>query len=361
MTSWARKNRPNRDLHFLTEDGRVACNPRDREAAHRAEVEGIATDDARAVTCKKCRVAIRSEGGLRRFQRSESPVSSADLEKARVFVQLNARLIDRHRFTFHFDNGPPDSVLCALLPYQNRDGGFGHALEPDLRSATSQPVPTEHALTILDEIGNFDLAIAGRCCDWLASVTTEEGGVPCVLPTVHDAPHAPWWKPKPHADVNPTAGIAGLLSKHHIDHPWIARATDYCWRALSGDGLQRVGPDDAISVLRFLEHTPERDRAAEVFQRLAERIRSNLVTLDPEAAGYVKTPLDFAPRPESDSRTLFDDRTIGLHLDALESQQQSDGGWPTTWKPPSEVAVLEWRGFKTIEWLGVLKAYGRLR
>jgi len=43
-----------RDLHFLNEDGMVACNPRDREAAHRAENEGIATDDIHAVTCKKC-------------------------------------------------------------------------------------------------------------------------------------------------------------------------------------------------------------------------------------------------------------------------------------------------------------------
>ncbi len=32
----------------------VACNPRDREAAHRAEVEGIATDNTNAVTFKKC-------------------------------------------------------------------------------------------------------------------------------------------------------------------------------------------------------------------------------------------------------------------------------------------------------------------
>jgi hypothetical protein len=33
----------------------VLCNPRDREAAHRAEMEGIATDDPAAVTCRKCR------------------------------------------------------------------------------------------------------------------------------------------------------------------------------------------------------------------------------------------------------------------------------------------------------------------
>ncbi len=43
-----------RDRHALNQDGMVLCNPRDREAAHRAEMEGIATDDPTAVTCKKC-------------------------------------------------------------------------------------------------------------------------------------------------------------------------------------------------------------------------------------------------------------------------------------------------------------------
>ena len=42
------------DRHALNEDGMVLCNPRDREAAHRAEMEGITTDDHAAVTCRKC-------------------------------------------------------------------------------------------------------------------------------------------------------------------------------------------------------------------------------------------------------------------------------------------------------------------
>jgi hypothetical protein len=46
--------RSKRDLHGLTSDGRVACNPRDREAAHRALMHGIATEDLAAVTCKEC-------------------------------------------------------------------------------------------------------------------------------------------------------------------------------------------------------------------------------------------------------------------------------------------------------------------
>jgi hypothetical protein len=48
-----RDTREKRDLHALDQDGMVLSNPRDREAAHRAEVEGIATDDAAAVTCRK--------------------------------------------------------------------------------------------------------------------------------------------------------------------------------------------------------------------------------------------------------------------------------------------------------------------
>jgi hypothetical protein len=43
-----------RDLHALDENGMVLCNPRDKEAAHRAEMEGIATENRSAVTCRKC-------------------------------------------------------------------------------------------------------------------------------------------------------------------------------------------------------------------------------------------------------------------------------------------------------------------
>jgi hypothetical protein len=46
--------RQKRDRHALNEDGMVLCNPRDREAAHRAQMEGIATEDRAAVTCRNC-------------------------------------------------------------------------------------------------------------------------------------------------------------------------------------------------------------------------------------------------------------------------------------------------------------------
>ena len=50
--------RQKRDLHALDEDGMVLCNSRDKEAAHRAEVEGIATENWELVTCRKCLLLI---------------------------------------------------------------------------------------------------------------------------------------------------------------------------------------------------------------------------------------------------------------------------------------------------------------
>ncbi len=51
----------------------VLCNPRDREAAHRAEMEGIATDDNRSVTCKKCLRLLSQRRGNPKTQRHEEP------------------------------------------------------------------------------------------------------------------------------------------------------------------------------------------------------------------------------------------------------------------------------------------------
>jgi hypothetical protein len=50
-----RDRRVKRDRHALDAEGMVLCNPRDREAAHRAQMEGIATDNLSRVTCRKCR------------------------------------------------------------------------------------------------------------------------------------------------------------------------------------------------------------------------------------------------------------------------------------------------------------------
>src|SRR5690348_7907204 len=164
---------------------------------------------------------------------------SVDVAAAEQFLLREARLLERRRFAFRFRGGSADAVVEALRPYRNEDGGFGNALESDIRGASSQPVPLERALEVLDDVDRFDAELVLPACDWLASVSNADGGMPFVLPTVDEAAHAPWWEPKGESDVNPTAGIAGLLHKHDVEHPWLAPATAYCFDALAD--LEHVG------------------------------------------------------------------------------------------------------------------------
>ncbi len=70
----SRDTREKRDMHALTGDGMVLYNPRDKEAAHRAVMEGIATDDAAAVTCRECLDMLYE---LTKEQREACPVGTA--------------------------------------------------------------------------------------------------------------------------------------------------------------------------------------------------------------------------------------------------------------------------------------------
>ena len=282
------------------------------------------------------------------------------LSRAKLFILSNARLLERLRFVCLFEGGPAWNTLIALRAYQNEDGGFGNALEPDKRCANSQPIDQEMGLGILDEIG-FDAETAGHVCDYLISISTPEGGVPFVLPSVASAPRAPWWNTglNPPANLNPTASIAGYLHKAHFQHPWLDRATEFCWA-----GVERVtatDPHELLCVLRFLRSVPDRARAEREMQRLGQlMLHSGVVTLDPHAGGYVFGPLDFAPTPTDPLRELFSAQVIADHLDVLCERQQDDGGWPITWQAVSPADEVEYRGIKTIEALKVLKAYGRL-
>lgn len=287
---------------------------------------------------------------------------SSTLERARDFIWRNARLLDRHRFTRLFLNGPVEPVLTALRAYQNPDGGFGNALEPDKRCPDSQPIDQEVALRILDEVGFSSPTandLASRVCDYLVTITRPEGGIPFVLPTVRPYPRAPWWDTDddPPAAINPTASIAGLLHRSRNRHPWLDRATEYCWQRIVESSTSEM--HDLAAITTFLEYHPDRARAEAAFVNVGERIL-RVVAFDPDAEGYVWGPLDAAPTPRSLCRRLFTDDLVAAHLDALTARQQPDGGWPISWPAPSPTAEWEWRGTMTIAALKTLRAYGRI-
>lgn len=281
------------------------------------------------------------------------------LARAEEFIWRNARLLERRLFAYHFNGGSRDEVLAALTAYQNADGGFGNALEPDIRCPDSQPVPTQHALEFLDEVG-FDAAVVQRLCDYLLTITTAERGVPWLLPSALPYPRAPWWQTgaNPPAALNPTAALVGLLHKHGVQHAWLAPATAFCWSKIAE--LQPTEIHDMGVAFTFLAYAPDRQRATQELDRLANALLASGLVADAQATGYVRRPLDWAPTPDHPLRAYFSATQIQANLDAILAEQQADGGWMISWPPLSPACELEWRGWVTLATLRRLQANGRM-
>ena len=282
------------------------------------------------------------------------------IDAAERFVWLSGRLLDRHRFAHLFRGAPAEPVIAALRPYQNADGGFGNALEPDLRCPISQPQPVEVALRLLDELDAFDDPMVRSACDYLTTITTRDGGVPFVLASASEYPCAPWWMAagETPASLNPTAALAGLLHRHGTRHPWLERATAFCWDRL--DRMERTEWYEARTVLLFLEHAPDRARAEAMTRRVvAMMVAQGLVALAPGAGGEAHSPLEVAVTPGSLARHLFADDVLDAHLDATIAGQEEDGGWNIDFPIWTPATGLEWRSIVTIDVLQLLRGYGR--
>lgn len=287
------------------------------------------------------------------------------LERAKDFLYKHARLLDRKRFEYHFEGGSNECVKGVLRAYQNIDGGFGNALEPDLRCPQSQPVPTEMALAIMAEVGAEDRAILELVAQYLGSITLPDGGIPFVFQSASLYPHASWWKTE--ADdvpsINPTGQIISLLYQlqagdEMYEADWFRRNVSYIWRCIE-EGELPQGYHDGVQWIAFLEHTPERERAKRGQSRLDEWLsRPGVIERDPKAAGYVQKVLDWCPTPDSYARKFVTDQEVEAHLDHLLQEQQEDGGWPINFPAVSSAGEAEWRGWVTVERLRTLKAYG---
>ncbi|MER0246842.1 hypothetical protein AAHZ94_33720 [Streptomyces sp. HSW2009] len=309
------------------------------------------------------------------------PAPTSSLARAEHFIWLTARVLEQRRFGYHFlpsregdRDRAADAVERALAAYQNDDGGYGHALEPDLRGPVSQPLHTAHALRVLDEIDRCGGPGMEQVCRYLTGISTPDGALPALHPSLRGYPAAPWLPvpDAPSSDLLATGPVTGLLHRGGVWHAWLFRATDFCWSAVEelADGAP-THPYEVIAALTFLNWVPDRSRATTVAERLGTRVRGQgLVVLDPRAAASHPVPdgyapgehhfaHDFAPRPGSVARSWFSDAELTASLDHLAAAQQDDGGWPLTWGQWAPGTALECRPIVTIDALLTLRAYGR--
>jgi hypothetical protein len=285
------------------------------------------------------------------------------LSRAAAFLAGNARLIDRRRFDLVSGQGGGAGVLAALAAYRNPDGGFGWALEPDLRSPESQPAGALHAFEVLDEVGGAT-GFGGPLCDWLDAVTLHDGGLPFALPLTHPAGTSPIW-----AGADPTTSSAQItcavaaaalgVARHDPavrDHPWLARAGAYCRERIAA----RREAGFAIEfrfMLWFLDaaHDSWPGADAELRRLVGYLPESAILPVAGGIEGESMRPLDFAPFP-GPLRELMPAGAVRAELAELAGRQQDDGGWTVDFAAGSPAATLDWRSYITVHTVKILRA-----
>ncbi|MFC4950587.1 hypothetical protein [Pseudonocardia sp. GCM10023141] len=288
-----------------------------------------------------------------------------DITAAAGFMAGHARQLDRRRFALLTGTGEPAAVLAALEGYRNPDGGYGWGLEPDLRSASSQPGGALHALEALAELPPAPQALA--LCDWLATATLPDGGLPFASPVPDPAACAPFW-----ASADPgtsslqitacVAATAHRVAAHDpavAAHPWLATATAYCLDAARAVDAGTHALELAFT-LHLLDAVHDTEPAAPaLLDRLGALIPADgLLPVAGGSDGEALRPLDVAPEPGRPVRALFTAEAVAADLDRLACGQQPDGGWAVDYASYSPAAALEWRGHRTVWVLSTLRSNG---
>jgi hypothetical protein len=282
------------------------------------------------------------------------------LDRAEAYIWANARVLEQRRFELHFTGGPAQPVRDAVLSYRTADGGFGYALEADGRGPTSQPPHVYTALQILEEAGGVGEALALELCEHLLGMVAGDGGVPLSLPSLASYPHAPWWEQGAQGSLVSTARCVAVLLRTGVEHPFLERASGFCWAAV--DAIGDTNPYEVEAAMVFLEAAPDRERALAAVERLGRLVREQGLVGGEFGGqpGEVHSVTDFAPRPDSLARAWFTDEEIDRGLDGLAAEQREDGGWPVKWiDGPTPAVEGEWAEV-TLNALSALRAYGRL-
>lgn len=305
-------------------------------------------------------------------------LTTASFEKAKRFLETEARTLEWRLFQYHFEDTERArrDVLEELKRYQNSDGGFGHALEPDVRMKGSSVVATKFALQILLDLDapKEEPFVRDGIAYLLDAYDSDKGVWPLVPGTVMDAPHAPWWNVEGLEEefgsylANPKAGVLRCLLEYPegVTGELIRDVTDSVMAHFHDLPIE-MPFFDAISYLMLLQAQNLSDRYNEELQAKLEKTAKEIVSQNPEKwTEFAIKPLWLAPAPHAPLAAVLWD-AAQENLDFEIDHQNEDGSWSPLWSwgdadPENwKMAEREWKGVLTLAMLRTLRDYGRIQ
>ncbi|CAN5596302.1 hypothetical protein BH10ACT1_BH10ACT1_17540 [soil metagenome] len=311
-----------------------------------------------------------------------TPRNGPDLAAAAAFLATHGRILDRARLAALLGGAAADRrtaadrVLTALDAHRNPDGGYGHGLEPDLRSAGSQPAGALHAFEAMADAAEAGAPIPRLAVDgllaWLADNALDGGALPFALPIADPTGCSPFWV---EADpMEPSLQITAPIVAHAhrlltatgdaslAADAWLAEATAWCLAAIEAEAVGDEAPFAYVieySLLLLDAVADLEPSAVDLVARLGRHVPDGPLPVVGGVEGEVLHPIELAPRPNAPSRSLYSAATIEAELDRLVDEQQPDGGWTVGFATSSPAAALEWRGHATVAAIATLQAGGR--
>ncbi len=288
---------------------------------------------------------------------------TADIAKAASFMATHARVLDRRRFELLMGTTDANAVLAAVDGYRNPDGGYGWGLEPDLRAPESQPGGALHAMEVFAEVGTATPRAVEPATGWRGS-PCRTGGVPFALPVADPAGCAPFWLQvdPSQAALQSTAFVAAValrVAEHDpavAEHPWLRKAVDYCFRAIDAITERPFAIEMCFAIQMLDAAHPMYSEAQGLLDKLGQFIPDDgLVPVVGGKEGETLRPLDFSPLPDRPSRRLYKPELIAAELERMAGEQKEDGGWTVDFHNYSPAAELEWRGYRTVSAVMVLR------
>jgi hypothetical protein len=272
---------------------------------------------------------------------------SRSLDRAREFVYQHGVLWERALFAHLFEGGARERVIRCLALHQNEDGGWGHALEHDIRTPASHAVAAEYALGVMAEYDLADPDLVARTAAWCEANQSESGEFP-LGEAFHGYPSAPWWQ---EMTAYPPDAITGRLAALGVA-PSRLRERTARWVAqhLTMEELRGLDTESwRYRLYHYADyfgnvHAPDVGAWQEaIAAKVGELARAQS---DGEAAlgwGWAaRLPAETIPTEMVEKR-----------LASLAAAQMDDGGWP------DPHGLLQWRPMQTIWALKTLRAHGR--
>lgn len=298
-------------------------------------------------------------------------------EKAQAFIEQNARPLEQCIFAHVFEQAPKIAIFDALAKFQNADGGFGNALEPDLRltdaSVLATTVGLQH-LWALNAPADHPLVIGAM--RYLMQRFDPAAQVwPIIPPNVDDAPHAPWWTYGENVAeswnnflVNPRVEIITYLYDYAPPGipAWIRDTLTQAAVAYIDEAPDKIQMFDLLCYNRLIQaRTLPADTRQTLIDKLSPLVNRLVVKDSAEWEKYGLTPLELVDAPDAPFAELLAE-SVTRNLDYEIARQQPDGSWqpkwtwggmhPETWPQ----AKQEWAGVITVHTLKTLRDFERL-